>query len=343
MSTDALYPLIFQPVFRDYMWGGRRLEQLYGRRLPPGIVAESWEISAHPSAPTPVANGPYAGVPLPDLTAQLGDRLLGTRARGTTARDRFPLLVKLLDANRDLSVQVHPDDAYALAHEGDLGKTEMWYVLHADPGAEIVYGLCPGTTRETLSSALAEGRVEEVLQRVPVRPHDAIHVPAGTVHALLTGLVVAEIQENSDTTYRLYDWGRPGPDGQPRPLHTDKALDVIAFGTPPPGVPLPELLADGGGIRVERLVSCPQFCVERVTLHGGARYPGLCDGATFEIWGTVQGRAVLEAPSLNQVGLAALPLAAVAWTVLPAEMGAYAFRAEQDACTLLRAYLPPRA
>ncbi len=339
MNKGPLYPLTFEPVFRDYMWGGRRLEQLYGRQLPPGLVAESWEISGHRTTPTRVANGPLAGLPLPELVSRFGEDLVGTLGREALARGRFPLLVKLLDANRDLSVQVHPDDAYALSHEGDLGKTEMWYVLHADPGAEIIYGLRPGATRETLAADLAAGRAAGALQRIPVRPHDAICVPAGTVHALLSGLVVAEIQENSDTTYRLYDWDRPGPDGRPRALHIDRALEVIAFDRTPPGVCAPELLAEDARSRVERLVSCGQFAVERLTMREGGRYGGSCDGSTFEIWGVVEGRATLETPADSDCAAGDLNLAAVSWALLPAALGDYTFRAAGP-CTLLRACQP---
>ena len=227
--TPRLYPLTFTPQFRDYLWGGRTLEQ-FGRQLPPGIVAESWEISGHPSSPTAVDAGAYRGRLLTDLVVELGRDLVGRRSQDALARGKFPLLVKLLDARQDLSVQVHPDDEYALAHEGgELGKTEMWYVLRAEPGARLIYGLRRGVTPGQVADALRRGEVEAVFAYLPVRAGDAIFVPAGTVHALMAGLVVVEIQQNSDTTYRIFDWGRRGPDGQPRALHIDKALDVIDF------------------------------------------------------------------------------------------------------------------
>ncbi len=235
MHEPKIYPLTFTPVLRDYIWGGRRLETLYGRELPAGIVAESWEISGHPVASTAADAGYWAGQALPAIQAALGEKLTGSRAAWALARAKFPLLVKLLDANQDLSVQVHPDDAYALAHEGgELGKTEMWYVLHADPGAELILGVRPGTTREAFRAALEAHRLETVLQRVPIRPGQAVSIPAGTVHALLAGTVMSEIQQNSDATYRVDDWGRVGADGKPRPLQVDKALDVIDFDPPTP-------------------------------------------------------------------------------------------------------------
>jgi mannose-6-phosphate isomerase len=266
VHDPQVYPLTFTPVLRDYIWGGRRLETLYGRGLPPGIVAESWEISGHPAAPTVADAGYWTGQSLPAILAELGERLVGTRGGWALQRQKFPLLVKLLDAEQDLSLQVHPDDAYALVHEdGELGKTEMWYVLHAKPGTELILGLQPGTTREDFATALQHATrntqhandelLEALLRRIPVQAGQAIAIPAGTVHALLAGTVVTEIQQNSDTTYRVYDWGRVGTDGKPRALHVEKALDVIDFGPPrspilggeqPAGFPTPPTLGAGG-------------------------------------------------------------------------------------------------
>lgn len=331
---EDIYPLAFVPVFRDYIWGGRNLETLFGRKLPPGIVAESWEISGHASSPTRVEDGYWQGRTLPEVLSALGLDLVGHNSAAMLARGRFPLLVKLLDANRDLSVQVHPDDAYAAQHEGgELGKTEMWYVLHARPGARLIYGLEPGTTRESLRAALASNAVVDQLHHLAVAPGDCLFIPAGTVHALLAGIVVAEIQQNSDTTYRVYDWGRLGTNGRPRPLHIEKALDVIDWGQVRPNSVQPTLLFQAGGVSSARLVACPQFVVERVELAGGAEYRGRCDGATFEIWGCVRGGV--------QVGWQkrAIEMDAVRFVLLPAVLGEYALRARHPS-TLLRAYVP---
>ena len=174
--------------------------------------------------------GRWPGLTLPQVQALLGEALVGTRSRWATDRGKFPLLVKLLDANRRLSVQVHPPDEYALAHEGgELGKAEMWYVLYAEPGAELIYGLARQTTPGRVSRRARGGQLSDLLHRLPIQAGDAIRVPTGTIHALLEGTVVAEIQQNSDTTYRVYDWGRLGHDGKPRPLHVDKAVEVIDF------------------------------------------------------------------------------------------------------------------
>jgi mannose-6-phosphate isomerase len=334
MGDDTICPLTFEPVFRDYIWGGRNLETRFGRKLPPGIVAESWEISGHPSSPTVVDSGPLAGLTLPEVQARLGDRLVGTRSRWATDRKKFPLLVKLLDANRRLSVQVHPPDAYALENEGgELGKTEMWYVLYAAPGTELIYGLSRPTTPEAFRAALQHGTLSDLLHRLPIKAGDAIYVPTGTIHALLEGAVVAEIQQNSDTTYRVYDWGRVGADGKPRPLHIDKALDVTNLNLVRPTAYTPDVVWDKGGVRRAEISRCRYFVVEEVKLDGGAAYEGHTDGTTFEIWGCVAGQA--------EVGWAGegLSIAAVRFVLLPAALGAFAVRAQGPA-TLLRAYVP---
>jgi mannose-6-phosphate isomerase len=329
-----LYPLTFEPVFRDYIWGGRNLETLFGRALPAGIVAESWEISGHRSSPTPVDVGPLAGLTLPQVLDLLGDDLVGERSRWATDRGKFPLLVKLLDANRPLSVQVHPPDEYALAHEqGELGKAEMWYVLHAKPGAKLIYGLSHKTSPDAFRNALEQGDLADDLHRLPVQAGDTIMVPTGTVHALLEGIVVAEIQQNSDTTYRVYDWGRLGADGQPRPLHVDKALEVIDFSRVRPKASRPEVIGGRRGLVRYEIARCPYFVVEKVELEGGGAYRGRCDGTTFEIWGCVDGTAQVQWAG------DAVSLPAVRFCLLPAALGGFTVQAEQTA-TLLRAYAP---
>jgi len=334
MREPRICPLTFTPVLRDYLWGGRRLETLYGRALPPGIIAESWEISGHPVAATTADAGYWAGQSLPAIQAELGEQLTGSRAAWALARGKFPLLVKLLDANQDLSVQVHPGDAYALAHEGgELGKTEMWYVLHADPPAELILGLQPGTTRESFRAALEEAQLGRVLRRVPIQPGDAVAVPAGTVHALVRGTVVTEIQQNSDTTYRVYDWGRVGADGAPRPLHVEKALGVINFAGTPAGVATPRPLTGSAGVRRVELVRNAYFVVEELTLAAGAAYTGVCDGSTLEIWGCVAGQVAVTWDGVP----AALP--AIRYALLPAVLGEFHVTARVPS-TCLRVCLP---
>lgn len=327
--TNDLYPLTFIPVLKNYLWGGRNLAEL-GRQLPPdGVVAESWEIAAHPDGDACVANGPWAGLPLSALQERLGLRLVGRRNAWAQARGKFPLLVKLLDAQAPLSVQVHPDDAYAQTHEGnELGKTEMWVVLHAEPGARLILGVKPGADATTFRQALAAGCVETLLHELPVKTGDHVCVPAGTLHAILGGLLIAEIQQNSNTTYRVYDWNRMGANGQPRPLHIAQALTVIDFSRVEPGVGEPRPLTGGPGVERWELCRNHYFVVERVALAAGASFAGRCDGESLEIWGTVSGQAVI----------AETPLPAVQFCLLPAEMGPFQVHAVTPA-TLLRAYV----
>ena len=324
------YPLLFEPQFRDYIWGGRHLETVLGRQIPPGIVAESWEISGHPTAPTIVANGPLAGKTLPQLLETLGEALVGERSREMLALGRFPLLIKLLDANRDLSVQVHPNDRYARAHADDqLGKAEMWYVLHTQPGTELIYGLRQGVTRESFRQALERNALESQLHRLRITPDDALFLPAGTVHALLAGALVAEIQQTSDATYRLYDWGRVGADGEPRPLHLAKAMDVINWQQIEPDKVQPTPIQKSQDSVHESLVQAEAFTVERLALARGVVHRGRCDGATFEIWGCLRGEVELDWEG------APVRLPAVRFVLLPALLGDYRLRARTTS-TLLR-------
>ena len=335
LRPDLDSPLTFVPRLKRYLWGGRRLEQLFGRVLPDGVTAESWEVSGHPDEPSVVDRGALAGRDLPGLVAEYGIELVGRRGVRGVERGTFPLLVKLLDASHALSVQVHPDDAYATAHlPGETGKTEMWYVVHTEPGARIVHGTGPGVGRTDLLGAVAKGRVQDVLNRVPVRPGDSVMVPAGTVHGILSGIVLVEVQQTSDTTYRIYDWERVGPDGEPRELHMARALEVIDFTRREPALVEPRVVGAGGGIRREVIAECEHFVVERVRAEAGAVFQDSLDGETFEIWGTLEGSA-----SLGAVASPALEMETARFALLPATMGRFAFRAETDAVAL-RAYLP---
>ena len=334
-SAKALgAPLTFTPRLKDYLWGGRELERLFGRDLPEGVIAESWEISGHPAGVSVVDSGPLAGRDLPGLVAEFGIDLVGRRGSQTVARGEFPLLVKLLDASHALSVQVHPDDAYAAAQGLDEpGKTEMWYILHAEPGARIIHGLKRGTDKAMLRRAVAEDRVQDILNRVRVRPGDAILVPAGTVHGILSGIVLVEIQQCSDTTFRIHDWGRVGPDGQPRELHVDQAMDAIHFGRARTGSDARRDAAGGRGVRRGVLTECEHFNVERIMIEAGAGFEADLTGDTFEIWGLLSGTGRIESTESE------LTLEAVQFLLLPATMGAFELQATTD-LVALRTYLP---
>ncbi|NMA96136.1 MAG: class I mannose-6-phosphate isomerase [Clostridiales bacterium] len=224
-----LYPLKFKPIFKEKIWGGDVLKRRYNMKLPSSKIGESWNIASHKNGMSVVSNGPLKGESLEDIIKKYGRKLLGKTDDGKTI-DEFPLLIKLLDARDVLSVQVHPDDVYAKEYEsGELGKTEMWYIIDADPGSFIVYGVEPNITRDGFRKAIEAGDVESCLRRLDIEPGDVIYMPAGMVHAIGAGILLCEIQQNSDTTYRVYDWDRIGDDGMPRELHIDKALDVIDF------------------------------------------------------------------------------------------------------------------
>lgn len=221
------YPLQCKPEFKERVWGGRALEQ-FGFELPEGHIGEGWMIGDHPNGTTTVVNGELAGMGLDQIREQYGKLLFGSKGF-SEKNGRFPLLIKLLDCQDDLSVQVHPNDHYDLLPQGELGKTEMWYILDAKPGAKIIYGLKDGVSREQLAAAIEENRIMDCLNEITVEAGDSFYIPSGTVHALGAGVLVAEIQQNSDSTYRLYDYDRLGLDGKPRDLHIDDSLNVIAY------------------------------------------------------------------------------------------------------------------
>lgn len=211
------------PVCKDYIWGGQRLKNDFGIKSDLNPLSEAWVLSCHQDGPSVLADGPCAGLTLPEYIKKEGSHVLGTNCRQF---EGFPMLIKLIDAKQDLSVQAHPSDEYALAHEGQYGKTEMWVVLDAAPGAGLYYGFQHEVSKEELERRAGDCTLTEVLDRVPVSKGDVFFIPSGTVHAIGAGLVIAEIQQNSNVTYRVFDYGRVGADGKPRPLHVDKALAV---------------------------------------------------------------------------------------------------------------------
>ena len=267
------YPLSFEPILKSLLWGGRRLGTVLSKSIGEGDrYAESWEIADHRNDVSRVRNGPLAGASLRDLVRQHPKELLGDLIRGKARTDQFPLLVKFLDAHAVLSVQVHPDDERGMRLADDNGKTEAWVILHAEPNSKIYAGLQPGVTRDDLARAMQTGQVEPLLYAFEASAGDCVFIPAGTVHAIGAGIVLAEIQQSSDATFRVYDWGRVGPDGKPRELHPSQSLESTNFQAGPvdpvrvPREPLPE----GSGSR-EALVSCPYFALDRLRLTGPLR------------------------------------------------------------------------
>lgn len=257
-------PFLLRPAGKDYIWGGRRLKDDFDKSLELTPLAETWECSTHPDGPSLVASGEYEGMTLTEVLRQHPE-YLGQRSTGS---DQLPILIKLIDARDNLSVQVHPDDTYAAEREnGSLGKTEMWYVLDAVPNANLIYGFHHDMKKERLRESLQNGTVEKYLQKVPVHKDDVFYIPAGTVHAIGAGVLIAEIQQSSNLTYRMYDYERIDQEGHKRPLHIDKALDVVNLkASTHPRQPM-RILRYTRGCASEFLCRCKYFQVERLLLN----------------------------------------------------------------------------
>lgn len=286
--------LHFQETYVERIWGGRRLTEAYGKKLPEGIpVGEAWMISDHRSCESAVDEGPLAGRTLRQLLEDDAKAVLGRRAE-LTIHGRFPLLLKLLDAREALSVQVHPDDATARAlGEPDVGKTEMWHVLATAPDSRLICGLTAEAKPETFAAAIADGSVERVMDQFPVAPGDSVFVAAGVTHAIGAGVLLAEIQQNSDLTYRMYDWGRVDSAGKPRELHVEKALRATRFGENQGGKTR-VLSVSRDGAEWSYLAACRYFAAIRVALMGGrARHE--TRGDSFHIILCAEGRIAVSA------------------------------------------------
>ncbi len=243
------------PAVKDYLWGGDRLKREWNIKADTEIAAEAWMLSCHPDGPSTIAEGDLAGKTLSEALAALGKDALGTAAASCPD---FPLLIKLIDARDRLSIQVHPDDAYARTHGGGFGKTEMWVILDAAPDAFLYYGFRRTVTREEFARRIRENTLPEILNAVPVKPGDVFFIPPGTLHAIGAGILIAEIQQSSNLTYRVYDYDRRDALGNPRALHIEQALEVTRCEPPQPQTFAPHL------------VQCPYFTVDRLVTEGGS-------------------------------------------------------------------------
>ncbi len=252
-----------RPAFKDYLWGGVKLREVYGKRCDLEKVAESWELSTHPAGQSMISGGELDGMELSAYFEKYPEAL-GENCR---AFSNFPVLIKFIDAKQALSIQVHPSDEYALEHEGEYGKTEMWYVVDCDPGAYLYFGVNREVSREEFRRRIADNTVEEILNRVDVHPGDAFFIEAGTIHAIGAGILICEIQQNSNCTYRVYDYGRLGADGQPRELHIDKALAVSRLSPSHTEDRRESAEKIPGGERV-RLAACKYFTTDKLTVEG---------------------------------------------------------------------------
>jgi len=322
-KARRLGPIQLRASLHETIWGGENLRALAGKDVPEGArIGESWETALDAIATNP----PYTDQTLGALTVRYGVDLIGARAEAVFGA-RFPLLTKFLDAHDDLSVQVHPNDEYAATHEGGkLGKTEMWYILQAEPGARVVYGLSRETTQEEIRQAIATNTLEDALRSVEVKPGDVIFVPAGTVHAICAGVALYELQEYSDITYRLYDYGRLQADGRPRDLHIEQGLAVMRY-APQTLERVTPLARDGRRV----LVGCHYFVMDELTLQG--ERAGVVRPTSCQIVTALSGSCEIVA----EVG--SVRLAQGETAVLPATIGAHTFIGG-DGTRLLRSWVP---
>ena len=261
-------PFLLKAPCKDYIWGGTRLRDEYGKKSDADKVAESWELSCHKDGKSVIENGEYAGRTLDEYIEKEGKKVLG---KNSERFEYFPILIKLIDAKDNLSVQVHPDNEYALRVEGEYGKTEMWYIVDCEEGAELLYGFKHEISREEFADRIKNNTLLEVTNNVPVHKGDVFFIESGTLHAIGKGILIAEIQQNSNTTYRIYDYGRVGKDGKPRELHIEKACEVTKLVPPArPTKPQGEKL-DKGGYSETLLASSEYFNVNKLDVQSAAQ------------------------------------------------------------------------
>ena len=325
---NDIYPLLFGPIQLEKLWGGSHLAELLGKGAPPDArIGESWELSDYPGLETSVENGPLAGTSIRELVETRTAEIVGD---ATILQDgRFPLLVKYLDAKETLSVQVHPGDPYAAEHEGGFGKKEAWYIIHVEPEAKLIRGVHTGVTRESFAKAIEKGELDVDLHAFVPKPGDVVMIPWGTVHAIGAGIVLAEIQQTSDVTYRVYDWNRVDDHGDSRELHVEKALDVTEYEEPKTDTVKRKLLEDGPSKRYEG-VRCDKFVIEILELAGtvgDAPPPN-----RFAILNVVAGECVLESEDTEL----ALPIGST--VLIPAALPPY--KLHGDPATVLKSYVP---
>lgn len=283
-----MYPLKLTAPLKDYIWGGTKLKTDYHKQTDLEKVAESWELSCHKDGNSVIANGEYAGKTLVEYIEQNGKDVLGSNCERF---ENFPILIKLIDAKDNLSVQVHPENEYALRVEGEYGKTEMWYIVDCEEGASLLYGFKHDISKEEFQQRIENNTLLEVCNKVQVKKGDMFFIDAGTLHAIGSGILIAEIQQNSNTTYRIYDYGRVGVDGKPRELHVDKALEVTDLCPPTkPTTPQGEK-EQFEGYSKTLLSTCEYFTVYTVTIETKANFT--VDHTSFQSILCLEGNAVL--------------------------------------------------
>lgn len=282
-----MYPMKIQPAFKDYIWGGTRLRDDFDKKCNYDKIAESWELSCHKDGINIIENGEYAGKTFASLIDEKGVEFLGTNC---AKFESFPILIKLIDAKDNLSVQVHPNNEYAQRVEGEYGKTEMWYIVDCEKGATLLYGFKDNISKEEFAQRIRDNTLLEVTNAVEVNKGDVFFIEAGTLHAIGKGILIAEIQQNSNTTYRIYDYGRVGNDGKPRELHVDKALEVTDLC---PAKPYPKCeIENHDGYSSQLLSKCEYFNVKRIDITEKAKL--FADEKSFNSILILEGEPVLS-------------------------------------------------
>ena len=284
------YPMKLIAPLKDYLWGGTRLKDEYGKKTDLDIVAESWELACHKDGKSMIANGEAKGETLEAWLVKQQDDVLGTHVEKFPY---FPLLIKLIDARGNLSVQVHPDNDYAQRVEGEYGKTEMWYIVDCEPGASLLYGFKSKISKEEFERRIQDNTLLDVCNRVPVHKGDVFFIDSGTLHAIGEGILICEIQQNSNTTYRIYDYGRVGKDGKPRELHVAKALDVTNLEPPKAHPAMATNMDIFAGAKARLLASCEYFTTYHLDIDGEAHL--FCGADSFQSFTVLTGRLVLLA------------------------------------------------
>lgn len=285
-------PFLLSPAGKDYLWGGNRLKSDFNKNIDLTPLAETWECSTHPDGPSIVSNGEHKGKSLSQVLSEHPE-YLGTN---NVANSELPVLIKFIDAEKDLSVQVHPSDDYAMEYEnGSLGKTEMWYVLDATDDAKLVYGFKQDVDEETIKSALEKGVLEEYLNTVPIQKGDVFFIPSGQVHAIGAGALIAEIQQNSNLTYRLYDYNRRDKDGKLRELHIDKALAVSNMNSSSKPSQATIKVKSTEEYDIEQISKCKYFQVDKINIHTEGNTTVDCNTGeeTFNVFLCVDGQGTI--------------------------------------------------
>ncbi|NLZ48944.1 MAG: class I mannose-6-phosphate isomerase [Clostridiales bacterium] len=311
-----MYPLKFYSIYFEKIWGGRQLEA-YKDDMPAGNIGESWDVACHEDGTSIIANGSYKDMPLDKLIEEKGNEVVGTKID----KDRFPLLLKLINSNDKLSIQVHPDDEYGYRVEKDSGKTEAWYVVDAKEGAELIVGVKSGCTREQFKKAIEEGNLEQYMNKVKIKKGDTYFIKSGLMHAICEGAIIAEIQQNSNTTYRVYDYNRG------RELHVDKALDVVDFNLR--GNKREGLKVEREGYSKTYLCLAKEFSLEKYEV--SKEFTESSDLERFYIFTCVEGYGTLS----YKDGFESIKRGES--VLIPAALGEYSFKGNM---VLLKSYVP---